>query len=87
MKSRSLRRRAAPILVACAVVCGCATTTYPTIEDAFTPGIFLDLGAKAILPVGMNLRPVVAKGLEVTKIGEGWRSRLYNDVARYCTIG
>jgi GH24 family phage-related lysozyme (muramidase) len=81
--------RAASIFLVCAVVGGCAATasTYPTVQDAYTPGIFLDLGAKATLPAGMSLRPVVAKGLTVTKESEGWRSRLYNDVARYCTIG
>lgn len=88
MKSRFLSGHAAPVLLVCAVIGGCATTSkYPTIEDAYTPGIFLDLGAKATLPAGMSLRPVVAKGLTVTKESEGWRSRLYNDVARYCTIG
>lgn len=76
------------LLLACAVVASCATKpTYPIIEDAITPGIYLDLGAKAVLPAGMVMRPVVAQGIVVTKLSEGWRDRLYNDVARYCTIG
>lgn len=71
---------------------GCATRTrgpadYPTYTDAQTPGIFNDLGGKAVLPAGMTLRPVTAMGLEVTKESEGWRDRLYNDVAGFCTIG
>ena len=87
MNARYVRRRVATLFLVCAVG-GCVTaTTYPTIEDAVTPGIFLDLGGKAALPAGMSLRPVVTKGLAITKVGEGWRSRLYNDVARYCTIG
>ncbi len=70
------------------MIFGCATKpTYPTIEDAFTPGIFLDLGAKTALPAGTPLRPVIAKGITLTKLSEGWRNRLYNDVAGYCTIG
>jgi GH24 family phage-related lysozyme (muramidase) len=81
-------RHPALCLLATALFAGCATTaTYPTDEEATAPGIFLDLGGKATLPAGVSLRPVVAKGLKVTKLGEGWRNRLYNDVARYCTIG
>jgi len=88
MKWRRLWQCTVPILIACAVVSGCATRpTYPTIEDALTPGIHLDLGGRATLPAGMTLRPVIARGLAITKVSEGWRSRLYNDVARYCTIG
>ena len=76
------------LFLACGALLGCATkSTYPTIEDAIAPGIFLDLGAKAALPAGTSLRPTIAKGIAVTKVGEGWRDRLYNDVARYCTIG
>lgn len=74
--------------VAVVALSGCAgAPRYPVVEDALTPGIFLDLEGKAALPAGMTLRPVVAKGLAVTKQGEGWRSRLYNDAAGYCTIG
>lgn len=76
-----------PLLV-CAALLGCVTKPiYPTVEDAITPGIFLDLGAKAALPAGTTLRPVIDAGINVTKLSEGWRNRLYNDVARYCTIG
>lgn len=88
MNWRNIWRRALPILIVGAVVSGCASRpTYPTITDALTPGIYLDLGGRATLPAGMTLRPVIAKGLAITKVSEGWRNRLYNDVARYCTIG
>jgi lysozyme len=59
----------------------------PTIEDALTPGIFLEPASRDTLPAGASLRPVFEKGLAVTKVSEGWRSELYNDVAGYCTIG
>jgi len=69
-----------------ALLVGCASVV-PNVDEALTPGIFLDLGARASLPAGVELRPVSLQGLQVTMVGEGWRPRLYNDVARYCTIG
>jgi GH24 family phage-related lysozyme (muramidase) len=88
--SRSLATLTA--LAAAVLASGCATgpagpADYPTYTDAQAPGIFGDLGAKAVLPAGMTLRPIPAMGLAATKKGEGWRNRLYNDVAGYCTIG
>lgn len=79
-------------LITAVLASGCATHTtnpvdYPTYSDAQTPGIFNDLAGKAVLPAGMTLRPIPPLGLAVTKKGEGWRNRLYNDVAGYCTIG
>lgn len=38
-------------------------------------------------PRGGIPRPVFRRGLELTMVSEGWSARLYNDVARYCTIG
>lgn len=73
-------------LLAGFLLTSCATGV-PTIEDAMTPGIFLEPESRDVLPAGVSLRPVYEKGLAVTKVSEGWRSRLYNDVARYCTIG
>jgi GH24 family phage-related lysozyme (muramidase) len=64
---------------------GCATVV-PTYEDALTAGIFLEPASRAVLPAGVSIRPVHQAGLEVTKVSEGFRSRLYNDVAHYCTI-
>ncbi len=34
----------------------------------------------------MELRPVYGKGVALTKASEGFRGRLYNDAADYCTI-
>ncbi len=58
---------------------------FPT-EDTLTAGIFLEPEGRAVLPQGMELRAVYDKGLGLTKTSEGFRSRLYNDAARYCTI-
>jgi GH24 family phage-related lysozyme (muramidase) len=69
---------------------GCEKTPeadYPS-EDTLTPGIFLDTEAeRAVLPAGVEVRKVYHKGVELTKESEGFRSRLYNDAANYCTIG
>lgn len=67
---------------------GCATaesTTYLSI-DKLTPGVFLSPAEKAVLPRGVTLRPVYVKGLELTKVSEGFVPRLYNDAAGFCTI-
>jgi lysozyme len=69
---------------------GCATVVpdvVPNVDDAITPGIFLEPGVRDTLPAGVMLRPVYEKGLALTKESEGFRPHLYNDVARYCTIG
>lgn len=58
---------------------------FPT-TDALTPGIFLDTEERAVLPAGVELRPVYQRGIDLTKLSEGFRSRLYNDAAGYCTI-
>jgi lysozyme len=58
---------------------------FPT-EDTLTPGIFLGPEERAVLPQGMELRPIFETGLQLTKTSEGFRSRLYNDAAHYCTI-
>jgi GH24 family phage-related lysozyme (muramidase) len=60
---------------------------YPTV-DTLTPGIFLDDEAqRAVLQEGVEVRKVYDKGVELTKESEGFRGRLYNDAANYCTIG
>lgn len=74
------------LALACILLSSCATLV-PTVEDALTPGIFLEPESRDVLLPGVELRPVYDKGLEVTKLSEGWRARLYNDVASYCTIG
>ena len=64
----------------------CAITSVERIDDAITPGIFLEPESRDVLPAGVELRPVFDKGLEVTKASEGFRARLYNDAANYCSI-
>ncbi|SES63388.1 Phage-related lysozyme (muramidase), GH24 family [Nitrosomonas marina] len=56
------------------------------ISDALTPGIFLE-ETRALIPEGVELRKVYPPGIELTKISEGFRGRLYNDAAGFCTIG
>ncbi|MEO8134021.1 MAG: lysozyme [Betaproteobacteria bacterium] len=69
------------------LIAACSTMdTTQSVEDALTPGIFLDLEGRAALPPGVELRNVYAKGLDVTKASEGFRNRMYNDAAKYCTI-
>ncbi len=75
------------ILTSLGVLTACSTMqTTESVDDALTPGIFLDLEVRAALPPGVELRNVYAKGLDVTKASEGFRTRLYNDAAKYCTI-
>jgi GH24 family phage-related lysozyme (muramidase) len=58
---------------------------FPTV-DRMTAGIFLEDLERGALPPGMELRPIVDRGIELTKTSEGFRSNLYNDAAGYCTI-
>jgi GH24 family phage-related lysozyme (muramidase) len=78
------------ILMAVILMAGCEKAPegdYPTV-DTLTPGIFLDDEAqRAVLQEGVEVRKVYDKGVELTKESEGFRGRLYNDAANYCTIG
>src|SRR5262245_27740425 len=74
---------ASGILVACATV---ELTKESPEEAPLTAGIFLEPKERAALPPGVEFRKVYAKGLEITKFFEGFRSQLYNDAAGYCTI-
>ncbi|MCP5243102.1 MAG: lysozyme [Burkholderiales bacterium] len=68
---------------------GCAQLQQQPVEqisDALTPGIFLD-ETRALIPEGVELREVYPPGIELTKVSEGFRSKLYNDAAGFCTIG
>lgn len=68
---------------------GCARQQHQPIEqisDALTPGIFLE-ETRGLIPDGVELREVYPPGIKLTKISEGFRSRLYNDAAGFCTIG
>jgi len=76
------------ILLAISFLVGCESegnNRFPTV-DRPTAGIFLEPEVRAVLPPGVELRPVHEKGLALTKRSEGFRERLYNDAAQYCTI-
>jgi len=76
------------IVLALAILAtSCTHTGVERIDDAITPGIFLEPETRDTLPAGVALRPVFGKGLDVTKNAEGFRARLYEDVANYCSIG
>lgn len=64
----------------------CAQPTIASLPDKPTNGIFLE-DERAVLPEGETLRALHPKGLQLTKISEGWVPRLYNDAAGYCTVG
>ena len=83
------------------VLSACATTQSNfSSEDTLTPGIFLEPEPRTALPPGVELRnpgvelrkpgvelrKVYNQGLQLTKSFEGFRGRLYNDAAGYCTI-
>jgi lysozyme len=85
---RFLQRVAlAAFVVESGMLSGCPTgrETYPT-EDTLAPGILLEPEQRAVLPPGVEIRKVSDDGIGVTKTSEGFRSKLYNDAARYCTI-
>lgn len=69
---------------------GCAFNA-PSVQDVDRQpsGLLLEEqeGSKALPPAGLQIRSVHAKGLELTKVSEGWVAKLYNDAAGYCTIG
>ncbi|MGR9044911.1 MAG: lysozyme [Gammaproteobacteria bacterium] len=54
--------------------------------DKLTPGIFMEVEARAVLPPGVEVRKVYDKGILLTKESEGFVARLYNDAAGFCTI-
>lgn len=68
---------------------GCAQKNvqeFEQVSDALTPGIFLE-ETRAVIPEGTVLNEVYSAGIELTKVSEGFRNKLYNDAAGYCTIG
>lgn len=57
-----------------------------TLKDKRAPGI-LQEETKDVLPQGVPLRKVYAKGIELTKKWEGWVPKRYNDAVGFCTVG
>lgn len=86
---KSLRSiRLVVLVTAQTLAVGCAPSGDTEFEsaDTLTPGIFLEPEERFVLPPGVEIRPVFHKGINLTKVSEGFRSRLYNDAAGYCTI-
>ena len=76
------------LLFSAGLISGCeesGNSRYPTVNKP-TAGIFLEPEERAVLPPGIELRPVYEKGIALTKRSEGFRADLYNDAAQYCTI-
>jgi lysozyme len=84
------------LLITCFLiqVLGCAeqsvqpdsTQKFEDVADALPPGILLE-ETRALIPEGLVLREIYPKGLKLVEDSEGFRNRLYNDAAGYCTIG
>ncbi|KXU87051.1 hypothetical protein CR51_36305 [Caballeronia megalochromosomata] len=99
MRSSSVKCavRAAAWVIACAAAgCGHAPGSAESAASAdmrdtaanhLPDGAFLEPEDRAALPPGVSIRPVYAKGISLTKVSEGFVPNLYEDVARYCTIG
>jgi len=64
---------------------GCGST-FPSL-DHVPSGELIEQSGRGLLPPGVELRPVSEPGIRLTKESEGWIPYLYNDAARYCTIG
>ena len=75
------------VVVACGLVgFGCTNNAeFPTV-DHLAPGELLESG-RDLLPPGFKLRSVYPTGIILTKRSESWQPNLYNDSAKYCTIG
>jgi lysozyme len=71
------------VLTACAIA---PPVPPPEGEVPLTAGIFLEPEGRFVLPEGVKIRPIYPKGIDTTKSCEGFRGRLYNDAAYYCTI-
>jgi lysozyme len=69
-----------------ASLCACTRGGgFPTV-DHLTSGELLS-ETRALLPADVELRPVFPPGINLTKLSESWVPHLYNDAAKYCTIG
>ncbi len=70
---------------------GCAQKRdhkFEQVPDALTAGTFWERTlTRAVIPADTVLKEVYQAGIDLTKVSEGFRRRLYNDAAGYCTIG
>jgi lysozyme len=84
MSERSMVRTLLLTLFVCAATaCG---PRYPAMEDKLVPQILLEPRERPALRPGVALRAIPGKGVDLTKLSEGFVSKLYHDVAGYCTI-
>jgi GH24 family phage-related lysozyme (muramidase) len=82
-----IRARWPATLIAVSVLgAACAGPRAASHPDRLTPGVFLD-EEPLLAPRGGALRKVFPNGLALTKRSEGWLPHLYEDAARYCSIG
>lgn len=64
---------------------GCSEqASYPS-RDTMTAGIFLEPEPE-VFTRAVDVRRINDKGLELTKVSEGFVPHLYHDAAQYCTI-
>ena len=87
---RTICRRLSSIIILPVFLCLAACLhphqhTYPTV-DKLTPGLFTGADLNIPYPRVGELRPIIDRGVRLTKGAEGFRRHLYNDAARYCTI-
>jgi GH24 family phage-related lysozyme (muramidase) len=66
--------------------------SYPTIDRLTSLELLSNLEARAAggnmeVMAHLNLPPIYPRGVKATEDFEGWVPYLYNDAARYCTIG
>lgn len=86
------RRRFTPfpfalgVIYLCCLTVGCSTK-FPSVDRLPSGELLEQAGGRLLLPAGVQLRAVYASGMKVTKESEGWVPYLYNDAAKYCTIG
>ncbi|WP_431267360.1 lysozyme [Dankookia sp. P2] len=64
-----------------------ATPPVESVAEALTPGIFLDNAEERASLSRLPPRRATEKGVALVKGFEGFRARLYNDAAGYCSIG
>jgi GH24 family phage-related lysozyme (muramidase) len=68
-------------------VLSCAGVPESEVDYMPVPGIFLETEPSWVVPRAAEWRRVSEKGLELTASMEGFRARLYDDPAGFCTIG
>ncbi len=73
-------------IVTCGWILWAQGINFPTI-DRLASGELLSGGDRDLLPQGVKLRRIHPDGIKLTKQFEGWVPTLYNDSAKYCTIG